>query len=456
MTHGARVDVVCGVDIGTSNVKVIVLDRHGAVVARVVRKTPRGALGLSVDVDGLLSCIEDMIIEACSSRFLVVGVCTAGIGEDGILIDHDGHEISAPLAWFDPRRQSIFRELGPLLGSDESFDVDSDPARTMVGWVWARSEVGAENAAHWVALTDLPGVRWTGRPFMSESLASRTGARRSRERAWSSSRIGLTLGSVDLLPPVRPTGHVAGPLNSRRLRDEGVLGCDAVVVVGGHDHLIAGWGAEQLSAGAVLDSMGTAEVIVARPSAPTHPLRRNFDIAPSIDTPGFTFLRVEELARNVQWASQDPGVAGQIQRLLEGAAPIASILEAGHFIPGRRGGGTPAYAVDAPRDPRSRATAVLGALAVAGREAVSEIRPSAVVDRTARSDVWLAGGWARSPGWVAIKTAVNGFNPRLITEPELTGVSAALLAGRAIGWNPDARRALQGPAAATAAGRNVD
>ncbi|ROS48901.1 FGGY family carbohydrate kinase [Frigoribacterium sp. PhB24] len=452
MTHGARTDVVCGVDVGTSNVKVIVLDRHGAVVARVVRTTPRDELGLSVDVDGLLRCIEDMIIEACSSHFSVVGVCTAGIGEDGILVDHDGHGVSAPLAWFDPRRQSIFRELSPLLGSDESFDVDSDPARTMVGWAWARSEAGAEDAAHWVALTDLPAVRWTGRPFMSESLASRTGARRSREHVWSSSRIGFTLGSVDLLPPVRPTGHLAGPLFSQRLRDEGVLGRDAVVVVGGHDHLIAGWGAEQLSAGAVLDSMGTAEVIVARPTHSTHPARRHFDIAPSIDTPGFTFLRVEELARNVQWASQDPEVAGQIQRLLHGAAPIDSILEAGHFIPGRRGGGTPAYALDAPSDSRSRATAVLGALAVAGREAVRDIRPSADTDRTARSDVWLAGGWARSPGWVAIKTAVNGFSPRLITEPELTGVSAALLAATGIGWTPDAQEALQGSAGA-AAGR---
>ena len=452
MTHGARTDVVCGVDVGTSNVKVIVLDHQGAVVARVVRTTPRDALGLSVDVEGLLRSIEDMIIEACGSRFSVVGVCTAGIGEDGILVDHDGHGVSAPLAWFDPRRQSIFRELSPLLGSDESFDVESDPARTMVGWAWARGEAGAENAAHWIALTDLPGVRWTGRPFMSESLASRTGARRSREDSWSSSRIDLTLGSVDLLPPVRPTGHLAGPLSSQRLRDEGVLGRDAVVVVGGHDHLIAGWGAEQLSAGAVLDSMGTAEVIVARPAHSTHPARRHFDIAPSIDPPGFTFLRVEELARNVQWASQDPEVAGQIQRLLHGAAPIESILEAGHFIPGRRGGGTPAYALDAPSDSRSRATAVLGALAVAGREAVRDIRPSADTDRTARSDVWLAGGWARSPGWVAIKTAVNGFSPRLITEPELTGVSAALLAAREIGWTPDAQAALQGSAGA-AAGR---
>jgi hypothetical protein len=119
------------------------------------------------------------------------------------------------------------------------------------------------------------------------------------------------------------------------------------------------------------------------------------------------------------------------------------VLEARYFRPGRCGGKPPSYALDAPRESLARASAVLGALACAGRESVDAVCGGAVDPRAVR----LAGGWARSPGWVAIKEAVNGYPAELITEPEVTAVGAALLAATARGWDPDAATALGGASA---------
>ena len=83
---------------------------------------------------------------------------------------------------------------------------------------------------------------------------------------------------------------------------------------------------------------------------------------------------------------------------------------------------------------------MLGALAVAGRDAVDAV--SAGMLR--RSEVRLAGGWVRSPGWIEIKTAVNGVRSTPILEPEVTAVGAALLAATARGWTPDPVLALGG------------
>lgn len=462
-----RTPVACGVDIGSTNAKVVALDREGTVVARAVRRTPRDAEGLWIDADALFAAVEEMVLEVCGQRFEVHAICSAGVGEDGVLVDAALHPLTKALAWFDPRRNRIYRTFEPQLVADGEFDTAADPVRTLVGWSWARRQPGADSATSWVALSDLAGVRWSGRPFLSDTLASRTGAWRSRDRAWADERVALTLGTSSLLPPVVSTGEPVGALDSAVLRAAGLLAADAMVVAGGHDHPIGGWGVDQLVPGAVLDSMGTAEVVVAQSPRPVAGRREGIDVAPGIRSAGATLLRVEELSRNVEWAAQDPAVARQLRALLEGGAAPVPVLEDGFFVPGSRGGGRPMYALDAPRDPLARASAVLGALACAGRDAVDAVRAALVggldtVGSTAGtpgggtsapafdaragagSEVRLAGGWVRSPGWVEIKTAVNGYRTAAILEPEVTAVGAALLAAKARGWEPDPARALGG------------
>lgn len=435
-----REPVVCGVDIGSTNVKVVALDRGGTVVARAGRPTPRDADGLVIDGTVLAELVDTLIIETCGTTYAAHALCTVGVGEDGLLLDAGLRPLSPALAWFDPRRQGILRELRAQLDDDATFDVTNDAAQTLIGWAWARRQPGAEAGRTWSAIADLPAVRWSCRPFLSDTLASRTGAWRATTRAWALDRVALTLGSDELLPPVLATGDIAGPLRSPELRSAGVVADDAIVVVGGHDHPIGGWAVGLMVPHAVLDSMGTAEVVVTQaPSAPMAP-RGRVDVAPGIGGPGTTVLRVVELARNVAWAAQDPAVARWIDALLAGSAEPEPVLDAGYFRPGRRGGRQPSYALSVPRDPRARASAVLGALALAGRQSVQAVCGGA--DDLAA--VRLAGGWTRSPGWIAIKEAVNGYRAETVAEPEVTAVGAALMAARARGWDPDPALALGG------------
>jgi sugar (pentulose or hexulose) kinase len=354
-----------------------------------------------------------------------------------VLVDDDLRPLGEALAWFDPRRQGVFQTIADRLGPDDGFDVATDPVRTVTGWEWARSRADRPARA-WIAIADLPLVRWSARPFLADTLAARTAAWRSSERSWSTSRVEATLGALELLPPVVATGDVIGYIASPGLRAAGVLAPDAIAVAGGHDHPVAGWAVDQMIPGAVLDSMGTAEVVVAAAATPVT-AGDGIDIAPRIRTAGTIVLRVEELARNVQWASQDPEVGRQVRALLDGTARPADMLESGCFVPGHRGGGRPSYTRDAPRDPLARATAVLGALAVAGREAVAAVRAAA-----GGGDVRVAGGWVRSPGWLEIKATVDGRRAAPILEPEVTAVGAALLAATGRGWTPDPERALGG------------
>ncbi|GAA3558295.1 FGGY family carbohydrate kinase [Microlunatus spumicola] len=444
MADARRTPVACGVDVGSTNVKVVVLDRDGRVLARASSPTPRDTSGLSVESLALVDLVERLVLKVCGDVHEVHAVCTVGMGEDGMLLDADLVPLSSALSWFDPRRQGVVRTLRARLDDDQAFDAADDAARTMVGWAWAREQPGAEAGVAWVAVADLVAVRWTGRPFLSDTLASRTGAWRASSRTWAPGRVAASLGPVDLLPAVLPAGDVVGRLRSSRLRAAGAVADGAVVVAGGHDHPVGGWAVDRLLPGSVLDSMGTAEVVVAQSRLPPPLVHPDVDVAPGIRSTGTTVLRVVELARNAAWAAQDPDVARWMTALVEGTARPEPVLESGYFRPGGRGGRPPSYRVDAPRAPYARASAVLGALACAGRTAVDAV--SGDVGGPPR--VRAAGGWSRSPGWMEIKQAVNRHRSDALVEPEVTAVGAACLAALAVGWDPDPAVALGEPGTA--------
>jgi sugar (pentulose or hexulose) kinase len=171
--------VSCGVDLGSTNIKAVAVSNDGTVVARHSRPTPRPGNHPSINPEQLFRLVDDMLIEAAGDRWSIASVCTAGVGEDGVLIDRSGIAIGEALAWFDPRRAKILDQFpGPVRAAAAKHvtGVQLDPARAVVGWRWAAT---AQLATHtdrttsWIALTDYPAVRWTGRAFMSDTLASR-------------------------------------------------------------------------------------------------------------------------------------------------------------------------------------------------------------------------------------------------------------------------------------------
>ncbi|MGF6099278.1 FGGY-family carbohydrate kinase [Pseudomonas sp. 18175] len=434
-----RAPAVLGVDIGSTNSKVVVVDMSGWVVSRCSRPTPRGTSDLSVSAEVLLETLEDMVIEACGAHYGIQAIAIAGIGEDGVLVDSKLMPVVPALAWFDPRRNAIFEKIERHFAPNVDMGVATDPSRALAGWVWALEQPNTESAQTWLALTDFAASRWAETPFISDTLAARTGAWNVNSGTWDTGRVNLCLGSASFLPPVRKTGDVIGELRSRRLAEAGVVLPEAVVVAGGHDHPIGGWGVTQMHRGAVLDSMGTAEVVVAQASSLVVG-NQDLDVAQGICGNARTLLTVQELNRNVDWASQDLEVNRALRMIISGKLKPDNFLDSDCFIVGGRGGSSPSFSVDSPLCPISKASAVAGALSRAGNDAVKRVAQY----MPANAAFYCAGGWARSPGWLSLKQSLSDAELRVIAEPEVTAVGAALLAAAAIGCDVDASVALSG------------
>ncbi|GBQ85433.1 FGGY family carbohydrate kinase [Asaia krungthepensis] len=425
--------VAAGLDIGSTNLKAIIISPEGRVVGRAAVPTPRRLEDRMIDATFLLHEASKLLRSLCSDRYRIAAIATAGIGEDGMLVDSSLAPLSPALPWFDPQRHALYAAFAADLPTGNATGIVPDPFRTLGGWYWSARQSGHEQAQTWLAISDYPSAFWSSQAFMSDTLASRTAAYLPRTGNWVPESVAATLGNPALLPQVRRTGSIIGPVIQAG-SGESPFSDDAVAVVGGHDHPIGGWGINQITPGAILDSMGTAEVIVTQAPAYPDPFPQDLDIAPGILSSGATLIRVEELARNLAWASSDEILADAIRALFAGTVQPDSFLDSSCFTPGSHGGHDPRFSADAPSSPLSRASAVVGALARIGADSVDYLGAMTQGDRA----LYISGGWSRAPGWVAIKQRFSKRPFRVVREPELTAASAALLAARAIGWAPSA------------------
>ena len=144
-----------------------------------------------------------------------------------------------------------------------------------------------------------PAVAWTGRPFMSETLAARTGCYDVYAR-WIEPL--LTAAGAPTLPPVVPAGTVLGRVRNGPLLESGAASTATVVVAGGHDHPMAAATTRRLHPDALVDSMGTANLIYGETTKVGEPKLDPYVAfsVPAMGNPGLSCLGVFELAAAIQ------------------------------------------------------------------------------------------------------------------------------------------------------------
>jgi len=426
-----------GVDTGSTHCKVVGVDPGGDVIARSVFSTPRDDRGW-IAADALLARFEAALRSIAGGRRRIAAIAATGIGEDGTIVDAEFSPRAAAMPWFDPRRASVFDGVCHL--DDTRTGVVLEPSRTLVSWEWNRLHQPEilSRAGTWIALTDYPLAAWTGVPFITDNLASRTAAWDPWARAWMDERVHATLGEHVGVPATARSGDVIGEVRAAAVAD--LFAPGAVAVAAGHDHPVTGWAVDRAAPGSVVDSMGTAEIVTRQAADLPRARPPGLDVAPGIGHTGATLLAVSELARNTEFARRTrPDISAELDRLLA-AEELPPFAPPEVFRAGGQGGQSAQWLPGSESmSPSDLAYGVLWSCADALTAATRQLRE---IEQQA-GDVYAAGGWTRSPGWILLKERSLGVPLRLIGEREATATAAALLAGRAIGWDQDPVRALR-------------
>ncbi len=416
----------CGVDIGSTNVKVTLVDECGHAVWTKAVPTPRlpDDGGVATDALGLVAMIEEMIITGWRLHGRsqpLRAIAAAGVGEDGIGVRADLTPTGLALPWFDERAAKQANDLQRASRYAAQAGLAIDYSRTAAKWLWLRQNRPADllSSQFWIALTDYPAVAWTGHAFMSETLAARTACYDVYARCWIEPL--LTAAGAPMLPPVVPAGTVLGQVRKGPLRESRAASNATIVTAGGHDHPIAAATIRRLHPDALVDSMGTANLVYGETTEVTEP-RLDPYLAfsvPSMGNVGLACLGVFELA-------------AAIERLRRPTDLVHRLLASEH-IPGV---------------PRDRLMAIPGSNELlvrtgnepteadvrAGLEAATfyarRMLDQILATGAKPAPIFATGGWARSPAFIELRASIFGQPLIVVDEPELTAIGAALIAAQ--------------------------
>ena len=272
-------EVVVGVDVGTTLIKAAAFDQVGQVVALVqaatASETPRPGWA-EVEMEGLWRQVAAALRELAGR--LGGGHPVRAIGISAFmggawLVDRDGRPVRNAIAWHDARAVTVLDELRATGLLDRSFGVSCNaltPGFALVVLRWLRDHEPAvlERARTLLFAKDWIRFRLTGEVATDGSDASHAPGD-AQQRTFSPCLMEQWgLGELKaLLPPVLPSGAVAGRVTEAAAGDTG-MPAGTPVITGLADvsaALVGGGVVAPGQAGTILGSSCLNSVVTERP-----------------------------------------------------------------------------------------------------------------------------------------------------------------------------------------------
>jgi xylulokinase len=249
-----------GLDLGSSGIKALLLDRGGGERGCAVGVTPFA--GGEMTVAQFVAAVAGVVGQLGSGRDQVAAVGIAGMAESGAPLAPDGRQLAPIIAWHDARGGEVVERLLRLFGPDleraigQRLRVVSSVAK--LGWL---VDHGVGPITRWLGVPELVLEALTARQMTDFSLAARSGAYHLRQRRYLSDVVAALRLPGGVFPPVAAAGTPMGRIDARGARWSG-LPRGIPVTVAGHDHLAA-WAGSGATDADVVNSVGTAETVVA-------------------------------------------------------------------------------------------------------------------------------------------------------------------------------------------------
>ena len=259
-----------GLDIGTSAIKAVLFDTEsGRITSSAKQATPLlhpRSEWSEHDPQALWLAAASAIREAASGR-KVEAIAISGFAEAGLPLDRSMQPIYPIIAWFDERSKpqieyvlerkteaELFAATGQIIGF--SFG--------LLKTLWLRESMPDvfKRMAMWLSVPDFMHYKLCGQIATDHTLASRTLMFDQSTKQWSPPMLEIAGISVAMLPKIQPSGTAIGHL-SRASAELTGLQEETLCVLGGHDHLCGAFACGGASSGALVDSMGSSQAVIA-------------------------------------------------------------------------------------------------------------------------------------------------------------------------------------------------
>jgi xylulokinase len=454
--------ILIGADVGTTNIKVLALDRSGKAVARASSPTPTRypkpgrAHHEAEELWGSFAKTLREVTARLDDPRRVASVAVASFAEAAVPLDAEGRPTYDVVAWFDGRSRPQAERLGRDLGGDRLFALTGLSLQPIFGlckllWLKENEPDAFARTATWLNVADYMAFRLSGVPATDYSLASRTLALDLHRLEWAGGLLGEVGVPPDLFAPLRQGGSPLGPVTPQAADATG-LPESTRVAVGGHDHVCGALAVGVTETGTMLNSLGTAEAIflpLERPLTDPEVGRQGYAQGAHVAGQYYVFGGQYTSGASVEWFRNTLGGGADYDALIDEAEGVPPGSMGAFFLPHLRLANPPYD------DPRSRGAfvglstdvgrgtlfrAVLEGLAFDSRNSLEPLLGHAGLDDLRA--IYAIGGGTQNQLLMRIKASVFDRIITVVGVEEATSLGAAILGGIGAGVFADVTSAL--------------
>ena len=464
-------DLLLGVDVGTTGVKVQLIDSSGQTLAQTTREyplsTPRPLWSEQDPAHWWAAAAEALREVAGPQRERIACIGLTGQMHGLVLLDSAGAVLRPAILWNDQRTGEECAEITERVGASRVVELIGNPVlpgftAPKIEWVRKHEPEVHARIAHVLLPKDWLRYKLTGALATDVADASGTALFEVRERTWSDEMLEALGVERSWLPEVFESAELTSEVSGDAAELCG-LRAGTPVAAGAGDQAASAVGAGLVSEGEVSATLGTSGVVFAvsdtyrvdaagRLHAFCHAVPGKWHLMGVVLAAGgsLRWMRDTLCADLIARAASEG--CDPYELMLEEAAGVAPGCEGLLFLPYLTGERTPhpdplargAFVGLTLRHGRAAMTrAVVEGVSFALRDSLELMRELELPIAAVRA----AGGGARSPLWSALLADV--FEAQVVTSDQDTGsaLGAALIAGVGCGLFPDfeaSARALRG------------
>ena len=268
-------ELLMGLDLGSTNIKAIIYTKNGKPVSEASLRFPlthdnpdhpAWCVWKHEDVWNISKKAIGESVKKLGPGNTVKAIAVTGFGMDGLPLDKNGKELYDLISWQCTRTVEQYEELKEYYARDEVLK-ESFRCTPMVidsvnniKWMEKYEPAVMEKADKWILIEDYVNYKLCGVMATDYSMASTTSLFKQDTLEWSD-RIMNDLGiKKSLFPPIMQSGTVLGKVLPEIAAELG-LSEDTVVVLGGHDYIVATFAAG-VKPGEIFNITGTWEMLI--------------------------------------------------------------------------------------------------------------------------------------------------------------------------------------------------
>jgi xylulokinase len=444
---------VIGVDLGTSAVKILLVNQDGEVCREVSKSYP-----LIIEKSGYseqnpeewfgktIAGIAELIQQFDGDVNDIEGISFSGQMHGLVLLDENNQVLKNAILWNDTRTTKQCQEIYDVVGKERLLEVTKNPALEgftlpKILWVKENEPEIFTRASVFMLPKDYLRYRLTGNIHMEYSDAAGTLLLNVAKREWSQEVLDAFGLSTDFCPPLVESHALVGTVTAEFALSTGLS--EAVkVFAGGADNACGAIGSGILAEGKTLASIGTSGVVLS------YEQRNDLDFAGQVhyfnhgeENAYYTMGVTLAAGYSLSWFKDTFAKGEAFDQFLAGVEEVPAGSNGLLFTPYIVGERTPYpdstirgsfIGIDASHERKHFARAVLEGITFSLHESIEIFRRSG---KKIDSIISIGGG-AKNDTWLQMQADIFNAKVEKLTSEQGPGMGAAMLAAYGCGWYP--------------------